>query len=69
MTRSHIWLQTTCGVASLLSFLENTRFPDPPMETQGSVGTTGAPPVDISLVHDSWKAQRAIRDSALVKNL
>jgi hypothetical protein len=54
---------------TLLSFLENARFPDPPTETQGSFGTTDVSPFDISLVHDNWKAQRAIRDPTLVNNL
>jgi hypothetical protein len=60
---------TMTNPTTLLSFLENARFPDPPTETQGSAVTTGMSPLDISLVHDNWKAQRAIRDPTLVNNL
>jgi hypothetical protein len=60
---------TNPNPTTLLSFLENTRFPDPPTETQGSFGTTDVSSLDISRIHDDWKAQRAIRDPALANNL
>jgi hypothetical protein len=56
------------AMTTLLDFLENARFPNPPV-TGGSANTTDVSLRDMGLVDDNWKARRVIRDDALVDNL
>jgi hypothetical protein len=55
--------------ATFLDFLENARFPNPPIQTRGNPATMDVSLTDMGLVDENWKARRAIRDNALVDNL
>jgi len=54
---------------TLLDFLQNARFPCPPIQTHGNASTTDVSLTDMGLVDDTWKAKRAIKDNALVGHL
>jgi hypothetical protein len=54
---------------TLLQFLQNTRFPAPPIVIKESANTTDVSDLDIGPVEDAWKARLAIRDNTLVDNL
>jgi hypothetical protein len=54
---------------TLLDFLQNARFPCPPIQTHGNTNTTDVSLTDMGLVDDTWKAKRAIKDNALVGHL
>jgi hypothetical protein len=56
-------------MTSLLHFLQNARFPAPPIVTRATANTTDVSDVDIGLVEEAWKAKRAIRDPTLFDNL
>jgi hypothetical protein len=54
---------------TLLEFLENARFPTPPVQTFLSANTTDISLVDIGLVDEAWRAQHAFKDPHLVDHL
>jgi hypothetical protein len=56
-------------MTTLLEFLENARFPNPPVQTTARANTTDVSLTDLGLIHEAWKARRAIKDPDLTDHL
>jgi hypothetical protein len=54
---------------TFLQFLEDSRFPIPPVESHGTANTSEVSCMDIGYLEDAWKPRRAIRDPQLAEYL